>query len=32
MVTFQMIGSILKDEIEHECDLEAILDDIKLIK
>lgn len=30
--TFHMITHILKDEIEHECDLETILDDITISK
>ncbi len=30
--TFHMITHILKDEIEHENDLEAILEDIEIIK
>ncbi|HEU64166.1 MAG: Bacterioferritin [Candidatus Anoxychlamydiales bacterium] len=30
--TFHMVAHILKDEIEHENDLEAILDDIEVTK
>ncbi|NGX53000.1 MAG: Bacterioferritin [Candidatus Anoxychlamydiales bacterium] len=30
--TFHMISHILKDEIEHECDIEAILEDIQVSK
>ncbi|NGX49681.1 MAG: Bacterioferritin [Candidatus Anoxychlamydiales bacterium] len=30
--TFHLISHILKDEIEHECDLEAILEDIQVSK
>ena len=29
-LTYYMVGKILEDEVEHECDLEAILKDIEL--
>jgi len=29
-LTYYMVGKILQDEVEHECDLEAILEDIEL--